>query len=307
MSEIDEEPSPAPSLMRKFVRFALLASIGLVLALLVLVLARPEMLLFFPSKVLANTPDEAGWDHERVELETEDGETIVGWMVPAEPGGALEGLGWVVLYCHGNGGNIGDRMSVLAGLRELGLAVLIFDYRGYGESSGRATVNGTRLDVIAAWRHLVEVRGYAPDEVVLWGRSLGGAVAIDQAARATRVEMPPAALVVESSFTSTVDIGEELYPWLPIKLFARKIDYPSRELIAEVDAPILLAHSPDDELIPASHGQRLREAAEASGAVVRFIELAGGHNEGHLAGHGHGPAIVEFLRMASSGRPRGDR
>src|SRR5262249_41149473 len=155
---------------------------------------------------------------------------------------------------------------------------------GYGESSGRATVEGTRLDVQAAWKHLVEVRGFAPGEIVLWGRSLGGAVAIDQAARMSEAGTPPAALGAESTVTSTVDIGKELYPWLPVGWFARKIDYPSVELIGRVKAPILLGHSQEDELIPSAHGVRLREAAEAGAATrVEFIELTGGHNEGYLA------------------------
>jgi alpha-beta hydrolase superfamily lysophospholipase len=287
------EPSK-PSLLRKVLRWTVFATVGLLVALLAMLLVRPELLLFYPSSKVAHTPDEMGWAHDRVEIETEDGETIVGWFLPASPGPVDRP--WVVLYCHGNGGNIGDRLPLLAGLRELGLAVLIFDYRGYGESSGRASVDGTRLDVIAAWRHLVDERGYDPSEIVLWGRSLGGAVAIDQAARLTTTGMPPAALVVESTFTSTVDIGRELYPWLPVGLFARKIDYPSLELIATVQTPVLIGHSQEDELIPYAHGLRLREAAEAGAATrVQFIELAGGHNEGFLGEVWYLERVTGFL------------
>jgi fermentation-respiration switch protein FrsA (DUF1100 family) len=291
----DAETESTPSLLRAFMKWAMLAALLLLLLVVLLVALRPETLLFYPSSKLEQTPEAIGWDYERLELETEDGETIVGWYLPAEPG--LLDRPQVVLYCHGNGGNIGGRIPVLEGLRSLGLAVLIFDYRGYGESSGRPTVTGTRLDVITAWRYLVDERGYAPEDIVLWGRSLGGAVAIDQAARLSEAGMAPAALVVESSFTSTVDIGREVYPWLPIAWFAGKIDYPSQQLITEVEAPILLAHSPEDELIPASHGQRLREAAEGGAAPrVGFVELRGGHNEGHLAQRRHIDAVAAFLR-----------
>jgi uncharacterized protein len=131
---------------------------------------------------------------------------------------------------------------------------------------------------------------------VLWGRSLGGAVAIDQAARLTQAGMPPAALVVESTFTSTVDIGNELYPWLPVRMFAGRIDYPSLELIATVQAPVLIGHSPEDELIPHAHGLRLREAAERGAATrVEFIELAGGHNDGFLAEVWYLERVTNFL------------
>ena len=289
-------PQQAPSLLRKLLRWTLLATVGLVLGVIALLLLRPEGLLFYPSPHVASTPAEIGWDYERVEITTEDGQTIVGWYLPAEPGGALERLPWVVLYCHGNGGNIGGRINTLSGLRELGLAVLMFDYRGYGDSTGRPTVDGTRLDVLAAWRYLVDERSYDPGEIVMWGRSLGGAVAIDQAARVSVAGMPPAALVVESSFTSTMDIGKEVYPWLPVGWFQRKLDYPSRELIPKVTAPVLIAHSPADELILAHHGQALVQAAEAGAATrLSFIELDGGHNEGHLTQSRFMPGVTAFL------------
>lgn len=301
MSPVSEPPVPAdapkPSLLRTFLRWAVIVSVGLVAAVVGLLLARPEALLFYPSPRLAATPDDIGWSYERVELETEDGETIVGWYLPAPAGGKLAAP-WVVLYCHGNGGNIGDRVGMLAELRELGLAVLIFDYRGYGESSGRPTVAGTRLDVIAAWRYLVDVRGVDPGDIVIWGRSLGGAVAIDQAARLSEHGMAPRALIAESTFTSTVELGKELYPFLPVGWVGKRIDYPSRELIAKVDAPILLAHSAGDELIPAAHGQRLLETVQQAGVAprVEYVELDGGHNQGHLCERRYVDLVAAFLR-----------
>lgn len=286
-----DAPKPKPSLLRKILRWTVLATAGMFAALFGFLLVRPEALLFFPSSNVAHTPDEIGWTYELLELPTDDGETIVAWYLPGT------GQRGAVIYCHGNGGNIGDRMSTLAGLRQLGMAVLIFDYRGYGESTGRPTVEGTRRDVQAAWRELVETRGFSPGEIVLWGRSLGGAVAIDQAARVSEAGTPPAALVVESTFTSTVDIGRELYPWLPVGWFARKIDYPSLELIGKVRAPVLLAHSREDELIPYAHGQRLLDAAQAGAATrVQFIELTGGHNEGFLGEVWYHERVTGFLR-----------
>jgi fermentation-respiration switch protein FrsA (DUF1100 family) len=288
-----------PSLLRKVLRVSSIVAVVLVLGLVALLLARPEALLFHPTPGVASTPAELGLPFERVEIETADGETLVGWLVPADPGAEESGAAakGVILHCHGNAGNIGGRVHLLPNLRSLGLDVLMFDYRGYGESSGRPTVAGTRLDIEAVWNHLVNERGHAPEQIVLWGRSLGGAIAIDQAARASEAGTPPRALIVESSFTSTLDIGAEVYPWLPVRWLGRKLDYPSRELIAKVAAPVLIAHSPDDDLIPASHGEALLEAARAGVATkTAFVQLDGGHNDGHVAQPQHLAAVAELLR-----------
>lgn len=298
-------PSEAPrqhrhalpaSLLRKVLRISSLVALALVLAILGLLLMRPEALLFYPSPTLESTPAALGLEFERVEITTSDDETLVGWYLPASAGPLAEQPG-VIVYCHGNAGNIGGRVHLLPSLRSLGLDVLIFDYRGYGESSGRPTVAGTRLDIEAAWNYAIEQRGFGPAQIVLWGRSLGGAVAIDQAARTSEAGTPPRALVVESSFTSTLDLGAELYPWLPVRWLGRKLEYPSRERITKVAAPILIAHSPADDLIPPSHGQALLEAAQTGAAPkTAFVELRGGHNDGHLAQPRHFDAVIELLR-----------
>jgi uncharacterized protein len=292
---VTDEPAP-PSLLRTILRVSTLVTAALLLAIAVLLLARPEALLFHPSPTVAATPAQLALPFERVEIATPDGETLVAWLVPADPRGPLADSPGVLLYCHGNAGNIGGRVHLLPDLRALGLTILMFDYRGYGESSGRATVAGTRLDIQAVWDHLIEQRGFTPAQIVLWGRSLGGAVAIDQAARVSEAGTPPRALIVESSFTSTLDIGAEVYPWLPVRWLGRKLDYPSQDLISTVAAPVLIAHSPDDDLIPPSHGQALLDAAAAGLATTtRFVTLSGGHNHGHLAEPEHRAAIVELL------------
>ncbi len=273
------ETEPNPSLLRKFLKISLIVALALVGLVITVVAVRPELMIFHPLTGLDHTPDERGWAYERVEIATEDGETLVAWYLPAQsvPPLATSGVG-VVLYCHGNAGNIGGRLPAIEGLLALGQAVLIFDYRGFGESTGRPTVAGTRLDVQAAWAWLL-TKGYTHDRIVVWGRSIGGAIAIDQAARASAAGSPPAALVVEGSFTSTVELGRELHPLLPVGLFAGRIDYPSRELIGQVDAPILIAHATDDTLIGFEHGQALHEA---SGTSFALVELSGGHNGGSL-------------------------
>ena len=295
--ESEPKPEPKPSMLRKILRVATIATGVGIVAIVTLLLRRPEALLFHPSPTLGASPADVGLEFERVELGTEDGETIVGWYLAADPTGPLADRPGAILYCHGNAGNIAGRVHMLPDLRALGLAVLIIDYHGFGESSGRPTVEGTRLDVQAAWRHLITRRGFAPEQIVLWGRSLGGAVVIDQAARASEAGTPPRALIVESSFTSTLDIGEEVYPWLPVRWLGADLDYPSETLIAQVAAPVLIAHSPDDDLVPAAHGDALLAAAEAGAATkTAFVPLAGGHNQGHLAVAEHRAAVIELLR-----------
>ncbi len=270
----------------------LVGSVLLVLVAAALIV-RPEVMLFQPAPTVSSTPDEIGWPYERVELTTEDGETITGWYL--EPVRSTELPRGVALYYHGNAGNIAGRLPVLLGLQELGVAVLIFDYRGYGESTGRPTVAGTLLDSEAVWNHLIDERGYQPSQIILWGRSLGGAVAIEQAARASERGTPPAALVVESSFTSTLELGAELFPLLPVRLLGKRLEYRSRERIAEVDAPILIAHSPDDDLVGFHHAEALHAASRTRESILM---LAGGHNDTHASEPLYRPRLIAFLSEA---------
>lgn len=280
-----------PSLLRKFLKYSVIATVALLALVISVLIIRPEVMVFHPLAGMDHTPAERGLAYEQVAITTADGETLSAWYLPAQAG--VEPTG-VVLYCHGNAGNIGGRVPRLEGLLALGQAVLIFDYRGFGESTGRATVAGTRLDVQAAWDWLL-ARGYSPDRIILWGRSIGGAVAIDQAARASDAGTPPAALVVEGSFTSTVELGQELHPLLPVGWFAERIDYPSRELIGRVTAPILIGHAVDDQLIGIHHGRALHDAC---GTAEPLIELHGGHNGGSMTQAESSEQVAAFLAAA---------
>jgi len=223
-----------------------------------------------PSRVVAATPADIGLAFDPLSIDTADtadGETLDGWYVPAKtPRGTL-------LFFHGNAGNISHRLDSIAIFHRLGLNVLIFDYRGYGRSTGKPSEQGTYRDAEAAWRHLVGQRGIPSREILLFGRSLGGAVATWLA---TRVE--PAGLIVESSFSSVPDMAAELYPWLPVRWLAR-ISYDSKVRIGEVQVPVLIVHSAEDEIIPFHHGQALFEAATEPKTM---LEISGGHNDGFL-------------------------
>ena len=223
-----------------------------------------------PSRVVAATPADIGLAFDPLSIDTADtadGETLDGWYVPAKtPRGTL-------LFFHGNAGNISHRLDSIAIFHRLGLNVLIFDYRGYGRSTGKPSEQGTYRDAEAAWRHLVDQRGIPSREILLFGRSLGGAVATWLAGR-----VEPAGLIVESSFSSVPDMAAELYPWLPVRWLAR-ISYDSKGRIGEVNTPVLIVHSTADEIIPFHHGQALFEAATEPKTM---LEISGGHNDGFL-------------------------
>ena len=155
----------------------------------------------------------------------------------------------------------------------MGLNVLIIDYRGYGRSTGKPSEQGLYRDAEAAWHYLTRSRGIDAKEIVLFGRSMGGAVATWLAA-----ETQPAAVIVESTFTSVPDMAAKLYPLLPVRLLAR-LDFNAQENIRRVESPVLILHSRDDEIVPFEHARSLYEAAHEP---KRLVELRGGHNDGFI-------------------------
>src|SRR3989338_3385987 len=226
-------------------------------------------LVFYPEtgREVSATPGQIGLLYEDLQLKTSDGINLHGWYIPvAQPRGT-------VLFLHGNAGNISHRLDSVQMFHRLGYSTLIFDYRGYGNSGGRPGEQGTYRDAEAAWRYLTEQRHIPSCRIVLFGESLGGAVAAWLAAREK-----PAALVIASGFTSVPDLGQQLYPYLPVRWLAR-IRYDTREYLRAVTAPVLIAHSPEDDIIPFEHGRALFAAANPP---RQFLELSGGHNDGFI-------------------------
>lgn len=242
-----------------------------------------ELLVYQAFPGIIRTPDEYGLRYETVFIETEDGERLHAWYLPhPDSRGAI-------LYFHGNAGNISYRQKALTGLTKLGLDVLIFDYRGYGKSTGTPTEEGTYRDAEAAWRYLVEERKIPPARIVIWGRSLGGAVATYLASK-----VEPAALVLESTFMSLPSLALEMYPipdesWVTVK-------YPTAKRIEDIHVPLLLAHSPEDDLIGMHHADALFEASGSK--KKKRIRLSGGHGEGHLTELRYTDVVDGFLREA---------
>lgn len=229
-----------------------------------------DRLLYLPElsgRTLRATPAAIGLPYEDVRVTTVDGVGLHGWFVRQPAGGR------VVLFFHGNAGNIGDRLEWLRILHRLGLQVLIFDYRGYGQSDGRPSEAGTYHDARAMWRHLVEERHIPPARIVLFGESLGGAVAAELARHES-----PAGLILHSSFTSIPELAAHLYPWLPVRWLTR-FHYPTADYVAESTTPLLVIHSPDDEIVPVGHG---REILQRAAGPKRFLEIFGDHNAGFV-------------------------
>lgn len=237
-------------------------------ALTLFLFARQEQMVFLPSGTVAATPAQRGLEYEDLWLHTADGVRLQAWYVPAPDPAAP-----VVLFFHGNAGNISHRLDTLSLLHGLGLSILILDYRGYGNSEGRPSEPGLYQDALAAWHYLVEVRGTPPARIVLHGRSLGAAVAAWLALRER-----PGALILESAFRSVPELGAHHYPWLPVRWLAR-IRFPLDAYLPSVQVPVLVVHSPDDEIAPISHGRALYGLAPEPRA---FLEIRGGHNEGFL-------------------------
>lgn len=243
----------------------LLSYVGLSLFLFLM----QSKLVFIPHRSLEATPADVELPYEDLRLASGPlgSETIHAWHVP------VENARGTVLFCHGNAGNMSHRLETLAILHELGMNTLLFDYQGYGESTGKPSEQGTYQDAAACWDWLME-RGVNPASIVVMGRSLGGGVA----SQAAQTHMGIAGLVLESTFTSVPDMGARMYPFLPVRSLSR-IQYNTSARLSEINCPVLVAHSPDDDIVPYELG---RELLKVAGSRGRFLELTGDHNSGFL-------------------------
>lgn len=251
--------------MLKFL-LLLLVGYGLIVAVVYLMQGRMLYLPGTPGRALTMTPGDAGMDYQDVSFEADDGVPLHGWFIEGRSSRVL-------LFFHGNAGNISHRLESIRQFQELGLSVFIIDYRGYGQSGGKTTEQGIYRDAEAAWRHLTIERGVSADEIIVFGRSLGASAA---AWLATQHE--PLALIVESSFTSVPDIAGEIYPWLPVRWISR-LRHATGEYIRDVHCPVLVVHSRDDEIIPFHHGESIFASANEPRTL---LTLRGTHNDAFL-------------------------
>jgi fermentation-respiration switch protein FrsA (DUF1100 family) len=245
-------------------------------AIVGLAFAFQDQLLFQPSSRLLATPDDMGMSYETVRLDTGDGETLHGWWIPASD--VSRGT---LLFFHGNAGNISGRLESVQQFHQLGLNVLIVDYRGYGQSTGSPSEEGIYRDAEACWTYLTETQDVAAQNVVVFGRSMGGGAATWVAS-----QRQPGAVILESVFTNVPDIGAHHYSFLPVRALATN-QFDNEARVAEIEAPTLHIHSQEDRVVPFELG---RQVYEAAAEPKQFLEIEGGHNDGFLV------SADEYLR-----------
>ena len=251
----------------------------------------PRML-YHPERQLDQTPGNLGLKYEDVTLTTSDSVHINGWLVPA-PDAKL-----TILFFHGNAGNISHRLEKLAILHDLGVNTFIIDYRGFGRSEGKPNEQGTYHDAQAAYDYVV---GRArppgapfstPRSIILYGESLGSAVAADLA---SKVEV--GGLVLEEAFTSVGDVGQKMFPFFPVRWLVQN-KYDTLSKMPRIKVPLLILHSREDEIFDMSYPQRLLAAANEP---KTFVELHGNHNDAFLvSGQVYRDALEKFFAACSA-------
>ncbi|MFN0157530.1 MAG: alpha/beta hydrolase [Bacteroidota bacterium] len=255
---------------REKIRLALVITLGVLVFVYLLFAAflyvSQDRFVFFPFKEITATPEAIGLQFEDVQLTTADGLRLGAWFIPADSTS-------VVLFCHGNGGNISSLLEYIKTLHRLGHSVFVFDYRGYGTSEGEPGEGGMYRDVEAAWSYLATERGFTSKKIVVVGLSLGGPVAAYIASQET-----PQALILQSTFTSLPAMAARAYPVLPVGLMLR-YRYPTVEYLQRVACPVLIIHSQQDEVVPFEHGLALYGVARMP---KEFLQISGGHNDGHV-------------------------
>jgi len=234
-------------------------------------------LMYFPETA-RTTPAAAGFPQaEEITLTTADGETIIAWHVPPR------GDNPVILYFHGNGGSLRLRVDRFRKLVAAGMGLVAVSYRGYGGSSGKPTEAGLIADARAAYAYAAE----RYSRIALWGESLGSGVAVALAA-----EKPVSRIILESPYTSTLDVASANYWFLPVRLLM-KDQFRSDQRIAQVKAPVLILHGEADGIIPIRYGERLYGMVPGEKRLVRIPH--GSHND--LDDYGASDEALKFVEQ----------
>lgn len=216
-------------------------------------------LLFYPSKDFCSTPGSEGIVHEEIFIDTEDMEKLHGYFFPAK-----DKTDKAIIYLHGNGDNVsGWYIAPFQIQQYVNVNALLIDYRGYGKSTGKPSIDGVIKDAEAMYAYLIR-RGYKSKDISLYGRSLGGAIALELANKAT-----VRSIVIQSSFTSLKDAAKDIYPFIPSILIEGKT-FNSKELIKKITIPVLISHGEDDEVIPVKHSYVLYELANEPKKLIVF-------------------------------------
>lgn len=245
-------------------------------------------LMFVPAQFIYLTPEDLAMAYEDVWLEVGNGEKLHGWWLPANYQTEK-----VLLYLHGNGGNVGDNLEHARRFQRLGFSVLLIDYRGYGRSQGNfPTEAQVYEDAGIAWDYLVETRQIKPQNIFFYGHSLGGAIAIDLAVKKPDI----AGLIVQGTFTSMKDmVGvRKEYRFFPNLLVHQKFD--SIDKVQELKMPVLVIHGTSDEIIPYTMSEELYEVLRVPKQL--YLVPNAGHNDvATIAGVKYQEKIKEFVQL----------
>ncbi|MBI2434280.1 MAG: alpha/beta hydrolase [Candidatus Hydrogenedentes bacterium] len=201
-------------------------------------------LIFVTNHTFSHSPQEYDWKYEEVWLDVA-GEKTHGWFIP------VDNARGVALFSHGNDSNISSNLGTVRWLRGLGFSTLLYDYGGYGESTGRPSEKRVYADGLAMWDYLVHQRHVPPEKILLYGVSFGGGATCDLASR-----VHCGAVILDSTFLSIPDAAFERYPWFPGRWFIHH-DFDNKSKMGKISAPLLVLHSRDDSLYPIRHGQEL--------------------------------------------------
>lgn len=223
-------------------------------------------IIFFPDKGIAFTPSSFNLSFEDVYIPIKENIKINAWFIP------VNNAKYTVLFLHGNAGNISTRLDKIQLFKEMGVNIFIIDYQGYGQSQGRPSEEAIYIDAKAAYDYLVNTRNIRPEQIILYGESLGSAASINLAS-----EAEIKAVILEGGFSRGRDMAKRLYPFLPAFLFPNNFDSLSK--IKKVKSPVLFIHSPDDEIVPINLAKKLYNAAPGP---KDFMEINGSHNTGIL-------------------------
>lgn len=226
---------------------------------------REPSMIYYPSRLIDLTPDTLGLAYKEVTLTASDGIKINGWHLPSATSNAP-----TLLFFHGNAGNISDRGEKLTVFHRLNANVLIIDYRGYGRSEGIPNELGTYRDALAAYDYLTKTLKQAPNTIIVYGESLGSAIAVELA-----TQKPVGGVVLEEPFTSIGDVGHKMFPFLPVRWLVRN-KYDNLKKIGRINAPLLIFHSRQDEIFPFDFAEQLFDGAHNP---KHLIELHGSHND----------------------------
>ena len=261
-----------PKRILTFSRQVLVAVAAAILIWTIIMMSFEEKFIFFPSSYPEGIYEDARNipNLQECSIKTEDGVTLHAWFASVDTPLAT------LLISHGNAGNISHRSELMRRLLRTGFNVLMYDYRGYGKSEGSPNEEGVYKDGRAAFDYVLTLHGVDPKRIVLWGTSLGGAVAVDVATK-----RPAAALILESAFSSARDLARSVYPFFPARFFLRS-QFNSIDKIRNITIPVLSMHGNRDAIIPFALGRKLFDAANEP---KQFYEIQGAdHNDTYIVG-----------------------